>query len=65
MLITSCKDCAERRVGCHSECERYLKQKSESEATRKNAHKVCAIDDFFRCAERGKRMKRRVRRGKN
>lgn len=65
MLITSCKNCTERRVGCHSECERYLRQKSESDAARKNAYDEHAIDDFFRCTERGRRMKRRVRRGKN
>jgi len=24
-----CKECAERHMGCHSECERYLKYKQQ------------------------------------
>lgn len=26
-----CKDCTERHIGCHSDCDRYNKEKSEIE----------------------------------
>ncbi len=29
MLSAPCKDCAERRPGCHSECERYKEYSRE------------------------------------
>lgn len=28
-MITTCKDCADRTIGCHSTCEKYLAQKAE------------------------------------
>jgi len=27
--ISCCKDCKERHLGCHSKCERYIKQKED------------------------------------
>lgn len=27
--IMCCKDCKERQVGCHSTCERYIREKNE------------------------------------
>lgn len=27
-IITCCKDCKERHVGCHAECEKYSSQKN-------------------------------------
>lgn len=30
--IKCCKDCAERKVGCHSSCEAYQKEKAAYEA---------------------------------
>lgn len=29
-MIKCCKDCKERHLNCHSECERYLAEKSAS-----------------------------------
>lgn len=29
MKITCCKDCLDRSVGCHAECEIYIKEKAE------------------------------------
>lgn len=29
--ITSCYGCTERQVGCHSTCERYLKDREEQD----------------------------------
>lgn len=27
----TCKDCPDREVGCHSRCEKYLREKKENE----------------------------------
>lgn len=29
-----CKNCSDRKVGCHSNCEKYLKYKAEMERQR-------------------------------
>ena len=29
--IKCCKDCTQRHIGCHSDCERYNKEKSDSD----------------------------------
>ena len=29
--IKCCKDCTKRYIGCHSDCERYNKEKSDSD----------------------------------
>lgn len=29
MRISCCKDCPDRSVGCHAECERYIQEKAE------------------------------------
>ena len=28
-MITTCKDCPDRTIGCHSTCGKYLAQKAE------------------------------------
>ena len=33
-IIRSCKDCTDRYVGCHSNCEKYLSEKAEYERLR-------------------------------
>ena len=32
MIVSPCKDCPERFVGCHSSCERYKQYRSELDA---------------------------------
>lgn len=32
MIITCCKDCTERYVGCHGKCETYIQQDKERKA---------------------------------
>lgn len=34
--ITVCKDCKDRESGCHSRCERYLKERAEQLELDKN-----------------------------
>lgn len=29
--IKCCKDCTQRYIGCHSDCERYNKEKSDND----------------------------------
>lgn len=29
--IKCCKDCTKRHIGCHSDCERYNKEKSDND----------------------------------
>lgn len=36
MSITPCKGCEDRKLYCHSSCERYAKFKDEHEVVRKN-----------------------------
>lgn len=32
MIVSPCKDCPERFVGCHSSCEKYKQYRSELDA---------------------------------
>lgn len=38
MSYAPCKDCKDRRVGCHAECEKYARFYAENEA-RKEAYR--------------------------
>lgn len=31
MNIKCCKDCKDRKVGCHGQCEKYITEKEENE----------------------------------
>ena len=59
-IISCCKGCADRNVGCHSVCERYKQQTEEwnkaKEEYRKNKTNVIYISDFNSYV--GKRTKR-------
>lgn len=37
--VWCCKDCKKREIGCHSKCEKYLKQKEDSEELNKKIRK--------------------------
>ena len=39
MKIRCCYGCEERKVGCHSTCERYLKEKEELDSIREEKYK--------------------------
>ena len=62
--ICCCKDCVppDRHVGCHSSCEKYLKEKQEwnnyKSDLQEHIHKENLIVDFhIRNVERSKRVK--------
>ena len=43
-MTYACKDCAERTVGCHASCERYIQSRNENRQKRKwlgNMNRVC------------------------
>ena len=62
--ITTCKDCTERVVGCHSKCEKYLEAKAKDDLKREGIYKELngqkdLVDYKIRKAESGRRRKHR------
>lgn len=55
--IKSCVACADRYLGCHSECERYLAEKKEKEAEKTRYMQESVVVSFKQ--ETIERMKRR------
>lgn len=57
VLITCCKDCEKRQIGCHSTCEEYIAQakrlKKEREIDRQN--KLCDYAQYDRILKSYKR----------
>ena len=46
----TCKDCTERHLGCHSECEKYRKDKRNHDKEQEQIRKAKASDnDIFAC----------------
>ena len=64
-MITCCKDCTERHLGCHSKCEKYINQKKEAEKIKeKRIQENNYSDASFRRFERiHRREKHRSIRG--
>ena len=56
-----CKDCAERRRGCHGECERYAEFVRACEALRRGRERRLIVAGYGR-ESRGRYMRRRERR---
>lgn len=44
----SCKDCGERRPGCHAECARYLSFREERERRNEERLKKMPVREFCR-----------------
>ena len=57
-MITVCKDCADRYIGCHSECERYRHQKDEAAGVSEKRRAEMLKKDYFYSNERSHRLKR-------
>lgn len=45
--IVTCRNCPDRHIGCHGECEKYLKAKQEYEAMKVARHKEKDIFDYY------------------
>lgn len=39
MIVTVCRRCTERHIGCHGTCERYLEQRAEMDRIRAEQRK--------------------------
>lgn len=64
-MIYSCMDCKERRVGCHSSCEKYRRDRSKNDAMNEAAateNRMYAYQNEtrLRLIERNRRKWRRV-----
>lgn len=63
--IKCCKDCTERHIGCHSECDKYIQEKQllEEEKKKMKANEPVPIyqSDFemLACMHRQRKDKRR------
>lgn len=61
----ACKDCKDRKVGCHSECPKYIEWKrayiKRKNDIRKYNQDVFKVEDY-EIKERQKNMKKRGRR---
>lgn len=44
--LFSCKDCADRVIGCHSSCEKYLKAQQILKGIREAKMRENDIDDY-------------------
>lgn len=59
-VITCCKDCKDRKVGCHGECERYNEQRqiqievNKQRRRERLAHSII-IEQVEECKERIRR----------
>lgn len=52
-MKTPCKDCTDRYIGCHGECELYLDYKAEINKCREIANKQKEDDYYFNyCGKR-------------
>lgn len=47
--IHCCRDCSERRMGCHGSCERYLAEKAAHEAERERRKQAAVREWDYRC----------------
>lgn len=46
--FVGCKDCSNRKVGCHSHCEVYIKDKEEHDKEQDDIRKERAINQYVR-----------------
>ena len=53
--IHSCKNCTSRTVGCHSKCEKYIKEKKEYDIKKNEEKHRKDMDEQLRSYFIGKR----------
>lgn len=44
--LNPCKDCTQRRVGCHGACERYEEYRSHIDSCREERNRQEIVDDY-------------------
>lgn len=58
-MTAPCKNCKDRYLGCHSECEKYIAYKDDRQAMHKRKEKAGLIDGYQKDAcSRTKKKKR-------
>ena len=62
-MISSCYQCKDRQIGCHSSCERYLEEKKihdakQKEITKRKAESSALRTDVINGIKRMKKSKR-------
>lgn len=62
----SCKDCEKRKVGCHSTCEDYMKEKRQREELKRKIYKERdkERDILYQEVNRNERLKKGVKHGR-
>ena len=63
MLLSPCKDCTDRTIGCHSSCETYKGFKEKSEAQRQERYERNDKEQAF--SDHMQLSKRRMKDGKH
>lgn len=54
--IRVCYKCADRKIGCHAECEKYLaERKKNDEINKKHYEERKRLDDIYNYRRRAKR----------
>lgn len=66
--ICPCKDCLDRTITCHTECDKYSKWREDlDERNRQNKPNVDAvsytIERVYKCRKQANRLKRRIKYG--
>lgn len=60
MLLSPCKDCPDRYLGCHSECEKYIAYDILNDIRRDQAlREKHREDDLFKSSRHNRKKKRR------
>ena len=44
----ACKDCSDRKLGCHSDCEKYQNEVAENEKRKAFLQRDRGVDDYIR-----------------
>ena len=45
--IQSCRECTDRYLGCHSKCEKYIREKAENDAINEEIRKKKKVEQAF------------------
>ena len=63
MVNPPCKNCQERKMLCHSSCEKYLEYKKKNDALKEKIYEAKRVENLAREAEHNRVQKIMRRRG--
>lgn len=58
MMISVCRNCLDREIGCHGYCQKYLSEKAVNDKAREKKRNDCLVNDAIQ-EMRNKRRKGR------